>query len=220
MKIVLTILGVLGLGAVLVVGGVVYMVHRTVARVKQAAAAAGFSEADLYSATSGASTVPIDPCKYLSAGDVSAAVGVPIIAAKSDDSGCHYIAQGSAAIFTAGHVSAMMGGKTIPGLANALPQTQSSSSDTTSLVDVSIDPSGGRAQMKLQKALIGGLGINGMTKGKSSGNVDGIGDEAFVIGNNQFLVRKGDMLIRFTYTNCPCADPQIEPLAKKLVDAL
>ena len=215
-KIVLIVLCILGLGAVLVVGGVAYMVHRTVVRVKQAAAAAGFSESDLHSAVSG-SREHVDACKYLSAGDVSAAVGVPIIAAKSDDSGCHYIAQGAASVFTAGHLSAMMGGKTIPGLSDAMPVTQqSSSSETTSLVDVSIQQTGGRAQMKLQKALIGGLGVNG----KANGNLDGIGDEAFAISNNLLLVRKGDMFIQFAFTNCPCAAAQIEPLAKKLVDAL
>jgi hypothetical protein len=210
-KVVLIVLGVLFVGAVLVVGGIVWEVHRVVNKVKTAAADAGLSPSDLSSM--GNMTHP-DACKYLSAGDVAAAVGVPIIAAKSDDSGCHYIARGSADSFTMGHIKAMTGGGT-PGMPNDAP-VDNSSTDTTSLVDVSIDSRGGRTQLKLQKALIGGLGINGNV----SGSVAGIGDEAFVIGNNQLLARKGDIFIRFTFTNCPCSTTQIKPLAKKLVSAL
>jgi hypothetical protein len=111
----------------------------------------------------------------------------------------------------------MMGGKTIPGITDMPAQSSGgSSSETTSLVDVSIQQTGGRAQMKLQRALIGGLGVNGT----ANGNLDGIGDEAFVVGNNLLLVRKGDMFVQIAYTNCPCGASQIEPLAKKLADAL
>ena len=206
---VLIVLGVLFVIAVLGVGGFVWEVHRVVNKVKTAAADAGFSPSDINS--TGTMTHP-DACKYLSASDVSAAIGVTIIEGKSDETGCHYIAKGSAATYTMGHIAAMGGGTPPVETTTA----DSSSTETTSLVDISIDSTGGRTQMKLQKALIGGLGING----NANGNVDGIGDEAFVIGNNQMVVRKGDMFIQIAFTNCPCAAAQIKPLAKKLVDQL
>jgi hypothetical protein len=115
------------------------------------------------------------------------------------------------------HVGAM-GGKDMPA---GMPGMTSGSSDTnstetTSLVDITINSSGGRMQMNLEKKLIGGLQVNGIV----NGDLQGVGDEALVIGNNLLLVRKGDMLVQFTYTNCPCSSTQIEPLAKKLVDQL
>ena len=212
-KIVLIVLGVLFFGAVLVVGGIYWELHRAYNKVKDEAAAAGFSSPDI--STLGESS-HMEACKYLSASDVGAAIGVPIIEAKSDDSGCHYIASGSADRFTMGHIKAMNGGglPEIPG--EATPAADGSSTETTSLVDVSIESRGGRTQMKVQKALLGGLGLNG----NANGDVNGIGDEAFLIGNNQMVVRKGDMFIQITYSNCPCSAVQIEPLAKKLVDAL
>ena len=213
-KILLIVLVVLFVGALIVVGGVVYVAHRVVTTAKDDLAKAGISSSDLSSVAN--STHP-DACKYLSAGDVSAAVGVPIIDVKSDN-GCHYIAQGSAANFTMQHVGAMGGGKDMPagmpGMTSASSDTNSA--ETTSLVDITINSSGGRMQMKLEKKLIGGLQVKGII----NGDLQGIGDEALVIGNNLLLVRKGDMLVQFTYTNCPCSSTQIEPLAKKLVDQL
>jgi hypothetical protein len=114
-----------------------------------------------------------------------------------------------------GHIKAMTGGKS-PDLQGMPSAPSGSGAETTSLVDVSINSSGGRVQMNLEKKLIGKLGVNGNAKGE----MDGIGDEAFVIGNNLLLVRKGDMFIQIAYTNCPCSAAQLEPLAKKLVDQL
>jgi hypothetical protein len=213
-KILLIVLAVLFVGALVVVGGVVYMAHRVVNTAKDDLAKAGISTSDLGSM---ANSQPVDACKYLSAGDVSAAVGVPIIEAKNDN-GCHYIAQGSAANFTMQHVGAMGGGKGMPAGMPGMTSGSSNndSTETTSLVDITINSSGGRMQMNLEKKLIGGLQVNGT----ANGDVQGIGDEAFLIGNNLLLVRKGDMLVQITYTNCPCSATQIEPLAKKLVDQL
>ena len=73
--------------------------------------------------------------------------------------------------------------------------------------------------MKIQKALLGGLAGMGATP-KGGGDLTGIGDEAWVVGNNMLEARKGDMYITLTFTNCPCSSVQIAPLAKKLVDAL
>ena len=64
LKVVLIVVAVLALCAVLAIAGVVYMVHRTVAKVKQAASDAGVSMSDIQSV---GNTEHIDPCKYLSA---------------------------------------------------------------------------------------------------------------------------------------------------------
>jgi hypothetical protein len=212
LKIVLIVLGVLALFAVLVIGGIIYMVHRTVAKVKQAASDAGVSMTDLQNA---GNSETIDACKYLTTADVSSALGVTIVEAKIDDNECHYLAKGSAASFAMRHISALSGGQKIPSIPGVTTDTSSSSDETTSLLDVTVRSTGGRAQMKLQKALIGGL-----VNGKTNTDLTGIGDEAWVVGTNLLEVRKGDMYIMFAYTNCPCTATQIAPLAKKLVDAL
>jgi hypothetical protein len=212
-KILLIVLAVLFVCGLVVVGGIIYVAHRAVNTAKADLAKAGLSTSDLSSL---ANSQHMDACKYLSAGDVSAAVGVPIIDVKGDESGCHYIAQGSAASFTMQHVGAMGGGKGIPAGMPGMTTESSDSTETTSLVDITINSSGGRVQMNLEKKLIGGLQVNGTAKG----DLEGIGDEAFLIGNNLLLVRKGDMLVQITYTSCPCSATQIEPLAKKLVDQL
>jgi hypothetical protein len=208
---VLIVLGVLLVIAVLVVGGFVWEVHRVVNKVKTAAADAGLSSADL--GTVGNST-PLDACKYLSASDVSEAIGVTIIDTKSDSSGCHYIAKGSASTYTMRHLAAVGGAPAMSPEAGG--ESDGTTTDTTSVVDISVQSAGGRAQLKLQKALIGGLGINGSARPDMSG----IGDDAFAISNNLLIARKGDEFISITYTNCPCALGEIKPLAKKLIDQL
>lgn len=205
------VLGVLFVIAVAVVAGIVWEVHRVVNKVKTAAADAGLSSSDI---SSMGNIKQLDVCKLLSASDVSDAVGAPIVEVKDDASGCHYMAKGSADTYTMRHLAAVGGA---PGMAaEAGGEADSSSTETTSLVDISVQSGGGRTQLKLQKALIGGLGING----KARPDMSGIGDEAFAISNNLLIARKGDEFISITYTNCPCALTQIRPLAKKLIDQL
>ena len=211
MKVLFIVLGVLFLGAVLVVGGIAWEVHRVVNKVKTAAANAGLSSSDM---SSMGTMRELDVCKDLSASDVSEAIGATIVEVKSDATGCHYMAKGSADMYTMRHLAAVGGA---PGMApEAGGEADTSSTETTSLVDISVQSSGGRTQLKLQKALIGGLGMNGIARP----NVTGIGDEAFGIGNTLLIARKGDEFISITYANCPCALKDIKPLAKKLIDQL
>jgi hypothetical protein len=179
--------------------------------VKTAAADAGLSSADMGSV---GNSTQLDACKYLSASDVSDAIGATIVEAKSDSAGCHYIAKGSAASYTMRHLAAVGGAPAMS--AEAGGEEDSSGTETTSLVDISVQSGGGRAQLKLQKALMNGLGVNG----NAHPDLSGIGDDAFAISNNLLIARKGDKFISITYTNCPCALAQIGPLAKKLIDQL
>ena len=47
-----------------------------------------------------------------------------------------------------------------------------------------------------------------------TGDLDGIGDEAYLAGGSMLMVRKGETIARFIYTGCPCNTDNIKPLAK------
>ena len=229
LKILLGILAVLFVGALLVVGGLFYVGHRVVNKIKATAAENGLSLPSKEESSS-ASVLHADPCSLLSKDDVSSATGVPIIATKSTPDSCEYLAEGTAADMTARHVSAMAKAKGADsqqqdlihqfagGIFNA---QQSESKDKTEengqvpIIVVSIDTNNAREQMKLNSKILGNLG-----GGAGSGAIAGIGDEAFDTAGAMMFVRKGEKLIRIAYTTCPCTTDAIKPLARKLADGV
>jgi hypothetical protein len=54
----------------------------------------------------------------------------------------------------------------------------------------------------------------------ASGNLSGIGDEAYVAGGSMMLVRKGNTVARFMYISCPCNTSNILPLARSVASRL
>lgn len=209
------------MGGMLVVGGLIYVGHRVATKIKAAAAENGLS---VPSDEGAAKPFRGDPCALLSKDDVSAAIGVPIVATSSTGDGCNYLAQGTTADMTARHLSAMMGTKgadsqtqdTIQKMAGGLlsasgEQTQDTNGNVPVLT-FSIDTNSARAQMKLNSNIFGKLG-------PPSPPLTGIGDEAFDTGG-MMMVRKGNTLIRIMYLTCPCATDAIKPLARKLADAV
>jgi hypothetical protein len=54
------------------------------------------------------------------------------------------------------------------------------------------------------------------TENSASGDLAGIGDEAYVAGGSVILVRKGNTVARFMYVSCPCNTANIEPLARSV----
>ena len=50
----------------------------------------------------------------------------------------------------------------------------------------------------------------------ATGDLTGIGDEAYVAGGSMLMVRKGNTVARFMYISCPCNTDNIKPLAQKL----
>jgi hypothetical protein len=231
LKILLGILAVLFVGAVVVVGGLFYIGHRVVNKIKATAAENGLSLPDKGPKRSSSSTSVLhrDYCGLLSKDDVSAAIGIPIIAIHAVSDGCEYLAQGTSADMTARHMSAMMAAKgadnqtqdTIHKLAGGLfSAQQSESKEQTSdengnvpVVVFGVDTNSARTQMQLNEKILGGLGSR-------SPKIEGIGDEAFDSAGGMMFVRKGETLIRITYLMCPCTTDAIEPLARKLADGI
>jgi hypothetical protein len=174
-------------------------------------------------------TVGPDDCRLLSKEDVSRAIGVPVVATKTTDAGCEYLATGSAADMTAKHLAAMMASRgataqqqqMIQNLSRGLfgsaqnqPEGNSQNSNVNSVVMAfTIDPNAAKTQMSMNENVLGGMSPGGKP-------LKGIGDEAFDASGAVMMVRKGDKLIRITYSTCPCTIDAIKPLAQELAGAL
>lgn len=231
LKIVLGILAVLFVGGLLVLGGLFYIGHRVVSKIKTAAAENGLSIPSSSESEAAAAVTHGDPCALLSKEDVGSAIGVPIVATRADgEEGCEYLAAGTQADMTARHMSAMMAARgadsqtqdKIHEIAGGFFKNQQQASKeqtldvngTVPVVVFSIDTNGAREQMQLNSKVLGVLGPTGSTA------LAGIGDEAFDSSGGMMFVRKGDKLIRITYLTCPCNTEAIKPLARKLADAI
>jgi hypothetical protein len=192
-----------------------------------------------------------DPCRFLSKEDVSHAVGVTIIRAQAEGTGCSYIAHGDPADMTSKHMTSMIGsqvaakGETIDPKTKQMMQQitgaffkQQESSDknlsaeaTTGEVpvfSVSFSTDNAELEMKMNRAsfnhIKGGGGI-ASTEGKSTdqiatGDLTGIGDDAYEMGGTGLMVRKGKVLLRFMFPYCPCSADAIKPLAAKVANQL
>jgi hypothetical protein len=70
---------------------------------------------------------------------------------------------------------------------------------------------------------VGGGGFFSQEKSggnSGSGDLAGIGDEAYVAGGSMMLVRKGNTIARFMYVSCPCSTSNIVPLARNVAARL
>jgi hypothetical protein len=228
LKIILIVLVVLALGALAVIGSLVYFGHRMVTKIENKAAEAGLSSSAIRKSSN---TFAGDPCRFLTTSEVGKAIGVPIIGTKSDGDSCSYLAHGTAANMTSKHLSAITGQRGADKATQdkfqqfaegifAQQQKNAEAADPnaaveTAVLSVSFDQGSAESQMKLDSKVLGALG-----PASGSSKIAGIGDEAFVAADGMMLVRKGDTLVRITYISCPCSTPQIEPLARKLAAAL
>ncbi len=229
LKVVLGVVAVLFVGAVVVVGGLFYVGHKVVNKIKTTAAEKGPSMPGSSSEIATSETHG-DLCSMLSKADVGAAIGVPIVATKGSEDGCQYLAEGTEADMTARHMSALMATEgadaetqnKVHQLAGGFFKQQqqehheqgTDENGMTPVVTFTIDTSGARVQMQLNQKLLGVLGPKGSTP------LPGIGDEAFDSSGAMMFVRKGDKLARITYMTCPCNTEAIKPLARKLADAM
>jgi zinc-ribbon domain len=227
LKVILGVVVVLGICAVAVVGGLWYVGHKVVGKVKDAANQAGLDTNDL-----GRKGTPLtgDPCRFLSKSEVGDAIGVPITETKSTEDSCSYLAQGTMSDMTSKHMAAMLGQRGADKksqemvqqfagiIGSAQPKSAGEDSDASGnavVLTVSFQTESARAQMKLDSKVLGAFGQAG-----GSSTLTGIGDEASVAADGMMMVRKGDTLIRFMYTSCPCSTEAIKPLAKKVANAL
>ena len=232
LKILLGILAVLFVGGLLVVGGLFYIGHRVVNKIKATAAENGLSlpDKDKEASSSSPSVLHRDYCGLLSKDDVSAAIGIPIVATHAISDGCEYLAEGTSADMTARHLSAMAGAKGADSqtqdafhkLAGDFFSAQQQSepkgqtpdeSGKVPVVVFGVDTNSARTQMQLNEKVLGALG-------PQSPKIEGIGDEAFDSAGGMMFVRKGETLIRITYLMCPCTTDAIKPLARKLADGI
>lgn len=173
-----------------------------------------------------------DPCRFLSTQEVSQAVGVTIIRAEGEDNLCRYIARGDIAAMKAKHMAGMVGGldaktqKTVQDIAGGFfsavaPHDESGASQEVPVLMIDLEVGQAALVMKANRtafAYVGGGG--GSASSSGTGNLDGIGDEANVTAGGMLMVRKGDTVVRFTYTGCPCSTDNIKPLAKLAVSRL
>jgi hypothetical protein len=184
------------------------------------------------SGNAGGSNVPagtLGPgaCRFLSKDDVGRAIGVAIVATKTTVGGCEYLAQGTAGDMTAKHIAAMMASKGATAqqqqmfqslshslLGGAQDQADGSSPPVSTVVMAfTIDPNAAKTQMSMNENA-----LNGVSPGAKP--LTGIGDEAFDASGSVMMVRKGNQLIRITYSTCPCTIDAIKPLAQRLASSL
>jgi hypothetical protein len=228
-KVVLSIVVILAVLGIAVAGGLWYVGHKVVSTVKDAAAQAGINTDDIGRQ---AATPVGDPCRFLSKSDVSDAIGVTITETTSSPDGCVYLAHGTLTDLTSQHLSAMAGQRGAPKDAQKMiqqfagiigaPKDDAAAKDQTDaagnapVLAVNFQTQSARTQIQLESKVLGGLG------GAGGGNatLTGIGDEAYVAADGMLMVRKGDTMVRFMYTSCPCTTDAIKPLAKKLADQL
>jgi hypothetical protein len=227
--IVAVVLALFFVGGLAVVGGLWYVAHRVNQKVHQLSAAAGMSESSSSTGSMLGSLTHTDSCRLLSKEEVGTALGVEIVATKTIDAGCEYLAKGTAADMTARHMAALSSAhgtdskqqEMIHKFAGGVFAAQSSQSQdagsdengNTPVLVFSVDKSGAEAQMKATAGVMGVLG-------PGQKPIAGIGDEAYDESGAMMLVRKGDKLIRITYTSCPCGTDAVKPLARKLADAV
>jgi hypothetical protein len=166
-------------------------------------------------------------CRFLSKEDVGRAIGVAIVATKTTASGCEYLAQGTAGDMTAKHIAAMMASKgataqqqqMFQSLSHSLLGGEQSQADgssppvSTVVMGFTIDPNSAKTQMSANENVLGAVGPGAKP-------LTGIGDEAFDASGSVMMVRKGDKLIRITYSTCPCTIDAIKPLAQRLASSL
>jgi hypothetical protein len=228
-KIVLVVVLLLVVLGTLSVAGMFYALHlasRKAHEFSRRVRDSALSSLPADSGNAGGSDVPagtLGPgaCRFLSKEDVGRAIGVAIVATKTTVGGCEYLAQGTAGEMTAKHIAAMMASKGATAqqqqmfqslsrglLGSAQDQADGSSTPPVSTVVMAftIDPNAAGTQMSLNE--------NG---GK---RLTGIGDEAFDASGSVMMVRKGNKLIRITYSTCPCTIDAIKPLAQRLALSL
>jgi hypothetical protein len=185
-----------------------------------------------------------DPCRFLSKAEVSQAVGLQVIRTEARDGGCSYVAKGDPADVTAKHMSSMIGGlgadaqtqTTIQKFAGAMFAQQEATDKANSaeaatgeipVLVVSFTQGNAVLEMKANRAAFEHIGANAPSNASkatvansATGDLTGIGDEAYVTGGSMLMLRKGNVMARFMYVSCPCNTDNIKPLAQTVASRL
>src|SRR5262249_13053734 len=229
-KVLLIVVGVLFLFGAIGIAGVVYGGYRA----KQKRRERGLSSEHMHHRRSDAFGGSVDGCKYLSKEEVSAAIGMTVVRAESASGSvvnCVYSVMGDVGELTMKHAIQLNKaaakemskqdqekvqefGKTILGGAAGPGATNSQHPGEVIVMGLGVDENAAQFQMKLNRGMLGGLGP------MSVQNVPDLGDEAFAAAGSMLFVRKGESLLRMTYTQCPCGTEEMIPLARKIAGAL
>jgi hypothetical protein len=181
-----------------------------------------------------------DPCRFLSKAEVSQAVGLTVIRTEAHDGGCSYIAKGDPADVTAKHLSSMLGGMGADAKTQQMAQkfagglfSQQEANDKSLAAEAAtgeipvlvLSFTAGHAamEMKANRAAfqhLGGSATGATAANSATGDLAGIGDEAYVAGGSMLMVRKANTMVRFTYISCPCNTDNIKPLARTVASRL
>jgi hypothetical protein len=188
-----------------------------------------------------------DPCRFLSKEDVSRAVGIEIIRADAQGPGCSYIAKGDPADMVSRHMTSMVTSQAKSNGSNPtadqtkmmqqitgafFKQQESSDKDLSNeaksgevpILSVSFSSGNAEMEMKLNRmafnSIKGGNAEGKTTDQSASGDLDGIGDEAYEMGGTGIIVRKGQTVARFMFPYCPCDANAIKPLAASLANKM
>ncbi|HXT76263.1 MAG TPA: zinc ribbon domain-containing protein [Candidatus Eisenbacteria bacterium] len=228
-KILLIVVGVIFVFGAIGVGAVVYIGYR----VKQKAREMGLSSEHMHERRADALGRPIDACKWLSKEDVSAAIGMTVVRAEStsgSDAGCSYSVMGDVNELTMKHAMQLnkaqakemskqdqekmetIGKSILRGAAH--DSANSEHPGEVVVLALGVDENAAQFQMKLNRGMLNGLGP------MATQNVSDLGDEAFAAAGSMLFVRKGESLLRMTYTQCPCGTEEMIPLARKVAGAL
>jgi len=180
-----------------------------------------------------------DPCRFLSKAEVSQAVGLTVIRTEATDAGCSYIAKGDPADVTAKHLSSMIGGMGADAKTQQMAQkfagalfSQQQASDKSlaaqaatgevPVLGLSFTAGNAALEMKMNRAAFQHItaGSTANAANSATGDLTGIGDEAYVAGGGMMLVRKGNTVVHFMYVSCPCNTDNIKPLARIVASRL
>ena len=188
-----------------------------------------------------------DPCRFLSKEDVARAVGIEIVRADAQGPGCSYIAKGDPADMVSRHMTSMVTSQAKSNGSNPtadqtkmmqqitgafFKQQESSDKDLSNeaksgevpILSVSFSSGNAEMEMKLNRmafnSIKGGNAEGKTTDQSASGDLDGIGDEAYEMGGTGIIVRKGQTVARFMFPYCPCDANAIKPLAASLANKM
>jgi hypothetical protein len=240
LKVVLVVVVLLCVGCALALGGLYYGAQMLRQKVHQVAAQQ-LGGSSVFSSNDSGEGFKGDPCRFLSKAEVSQAVGLVVIRTDAKDDGCSYIAKGDPADVTAKHAAAMLGGmgadaqtqKTLQKFAGAIFAQQQASDKGLSaeaatgevpVLVISFTSGNAQMEMKMNRGAFGMVADPSSNQKAgaqtSTGDLTGIGDEAYVAGGSMILVRKGNTVAHFTYISCPCNTGNIKPLAQMVASRL
>jgi hypothetical protein len=225
LKVLIAVVVLLCFGSALALAGLYYGAQMARQKVHQVAAQE-LGENNVFDGNDSGGGFKGDPCRFLSKSEVSRAVGLAVIRSDAEDDGCSYMAKGDPAGMTAKHAAATVGGLGADAQTQKTIQKFAGAGEIPVLV-VSFTSGNAQLEMKSNRGAFATVTNVAPTanqkagaQNSGSGDLTGIGDEAYVAGGSMIMVRKGNTVAHFTYISCPCNTGNIKPLAQMVASRL